>query len=98
MIILFCGLKQCEQVYLNIIMLFGSRANPIKCVFKIQQMLFQTLITRIKILVCLFLADLLDPPQEAHICLQTKMSPSAVTMSLLGVCCVPDSLCDLPLS
>lgn len=56
MIILVCGFKRCEQMYLNIIMVFGSGANPIKCVFKTQQMLFQTLITRMKILtwVCLW--------------------------------------------
>lgn len=98
MITLFCGFKQCEQMYLNIITVFGSGANPINCVFKTQQMLFQRLITRMKILVCLFLADLLDPLREAHICLQTKMSPHEAAMSLLGVCSFPDSLCDLPLS
>lgn len=62
-------------MYLNRITVFSSAANPIKCVFKPQQMLFQTHYQNKKCSLCSFLADLLDPPQEAHIRLQTKLSP-----------------------
>lgn len=60
MIILFYEFKQCEQMCGNIIKVYGSEANPIKCVFKTHPMLFKRLITRLKIPnLCLFLAGLL---------------------------------------
>lgn len=76
MITLFCGFRRCEQMYPNRIIVFGSAANPITCVFKTQQMLFQTHYQNKKFSLCSFLADLLDTPQEAHIRLQTVMSPA----------------------
>ena len=97
MVILFCGLNRCEQMYLNIIIVFGSKANPIKCVFKTQQTLLQSPVARMNVLICVcFWPTFWIPLKKLTYAFKQKVT-SEVTVSLLGVCCSPDALCDLPL-
>lgn len=54
MIWLFCSmsLNGISKCIWNTVVIVGSVATPIKCVLKTQQILFQRLISRMKILIC----------------------------------------------